>query len=37
MAGIQNLGVNFDLCLESLIKKQLFLLKHRNEKRQPVS
>lgn len=37
MAAMQNLGVNSDLCLESLIKKQQFQSKYRSEKRQLVS
>lgn len=37
MVGMQNLGVNSDLCLGSLIKMQEFQLKYRTEERQPVS
>lgn len=37
MVGMQNLGVNSDLCLESLIKMQEFESKYRTEERQPVS
>lgn len=37
MVGMQNLSVNSDLCLESLIKMQEFQLKYRSEERQPVA